>query len=421
MVRPMQKTATKISRLSIFLIGLLFLGAGPGVLPRAIAAQVDPVSPLLAPSQLTLDEHLKKNVDFWIKINTQYSTSQGVIHDARYVDKVYEVILNAKGALPHIAKKKWRAVLLSLHKKWIKSSGTDMPTDLTPDEKHAFELFADVDEPDKFLKATQRKRLRFQLGQKDHFLDGLQQSGRYLPFMEEAFRRAGLPIELTRLPFVESSFNLNARSKVGASGIWQFMRSTGRLFLTINDSIDERNDPVRATEAAAQLLKMNYASLRSWPLAVTAYNHGRKGIMRAVVKVGSDQLNDVVANYRSRNFGFASSNFYPELLAVVEIEKNADHYFGLIHRSKAEDFIELKLPEGIKIQILTRFLKLDRNQIRELNPALSVAVLRGSLLIPAGYSLRLPLAKGQNREHAAQMFLAGYSQIPSTYKYVKAP
>ena len=99
------------------------------------------------------------------------------------------------------------------------------------------------------------------------------------------------------------------------------MRSTGRLFLKINDTVDERNDPVRATEAAAKLLKGNYESLRTWPLAVTAYNHGRKGMMRAVSRVGSDDLDDVVDDYHSRTFGFASSNFFTELLASIEVEK----------------------------------------------------------------------------------------------------
>jgi membrane-bound lytic murein transglycosylase D len=110
------------------------------------------------------------------------------------------------------------------------------------------------------LNAAHRKRLRFQLGQKDRFLDGLYQSGRFLSFMEDIFKKEGMPLELTRLPFVESSFNIRARSKVGASGIWQFMRSTARLFIKLSPAIDERNDPLRATEAAARLLRYNFES-----------------------------------------------------------------------------------------------------------------------------------------------------------------
>ena len=105
------------------------------------------------------------------------------------------------------------------------------------------------------------------IAHREKFEQAIKRSGRYLPLMESIFAREyNLPVELTRLPFVESSFNIRARSKVGASGIWQFMRSTGKLFLKINDGVDERNDPIRATEAAAKLLKMNFGSLKSWPL-----------------------------------------------------------------------------------------------------------------------------------------------------------
>ena len=263
------------------------------------------------PLAFAVDQRLKKNVDFWVSIYTQYDSSRGLLHDAKYIDHVYEVMdLRTGGAksskLVREHKKKWKAVLLSLHRK----QGTSQA--LTDDEKRIFDLFQDVNEPNKFLNAAHRKRLRFQLGQKENFLDGIYQSGRFLPAMEQIFKKEGMPVELTRLPFVESSFNVKARSKVGASGIWQFMRSTGRLFLTVNEALDERNDPLKATEAAAKLLKLNFESLRNWPLAVTAYNHGRKGMMRAVRRVGSEELEELVTEYHARTFGFASGNFFTE-------------------------------------------------------------------------------------------------------------
>jgi membrane-bound lytic murein transglycosylase D len=362
-----------------------------------------------------LDGRMRKNVDFWVAINTRYYTYQGLIHDAKYVDRVYEV-LDLKGApkngqhLIHAAKRKWRETLLSLHRKQAH------PETWTTDEKYVAKLFEGIDEPNKYLNAAHRKRLRFQLGQKDRFLDGLVQSGRYLPLMEEVFRKQGLPPELTRLPFVESSFNTRARSKVGASGIWQFMRYTGKLFIQINDSVDERNDPIRATEAAAKLLKLNYDSLGSWPLAVTAYNHGRKGMMRAVRRVGSASLVDIVNDYHSRTFGFSSSNFYVELLAMVEIEKNSEKYFGPVERSKPLRGVEVRVPDYVAMRDLCKFLKLDRESLRELNPALSEAVFDGGLLIPSGYLLRLPADPTLSNEAQARLFASGYSLIPDLYK-----
>ena len=267
-----------------------------------------------------MDDRLRRNVQFWVKVYTQYPASQGVIHDARYIDHVYEVVdVSGHHGMRKAkeSKRKWRAVLSRLHK--LSREGEIDVTQLSPDERHIYELFLDINEPNKFLNATHRKRLRFQLGQRDRFLDGFKQSGRYISAMEEIFKREGLPTELTRLPFVESSFNTRARSKVGASGVWQFMRSTGRLFLKVNDAVDERNDPILATQAAARLLKLNFESLNNWPLAVTAYNHGRKGMMRAVRRVGSDELEELASEHHSRSPGFASSNFFTELSAAIKL------------------------------------------------------------------------------------------------------
>src|SRR5690606_17165036 len=123
-------------------------------------------------------------------------------------------------------------------------------------------------------------RLRFQLGQSDIFKEGIVRSGQYLRQMEEIFREQGMPVELTRLPFVESSFNLKACSRVGACGIWQFMRSTAKAYMRpMNAYVDERRDPLISTRAAARKLRKNYEMLEDWPLAVTGYNHGPYGIL----------------------------------------------------------------------------------------------------------------------------------------------
>ncbi|MGK5090192.1 lytic transglycosylase domain-containing protein [Bdellovibrionota bacterium FG-2] len=378
-------------------------------------------------SPFRVDERLQKNVQFWVRIYSQYSTYQGVIHDSKYIDRIYEVIdlrSEAKEAPKKRRKRfkesqrKWTQILLSIHKK--QKAKEKFPTNLTNEERRVFEMFADIDEPDKFVNATQRKRIRMQLGQKDRFMEGLKFSGRYLPQMEQVFKAAGLPVELTRLPFVESSFNVDARSKVGASGIWQFMRSTGRLFLKINSAVDERNDPIRATEAAARLLQMNYEHLKNWPLAVTAYNHGLMGMERAVKKVGSEDLEDLVEDYRSRRFGFASTNFFTEFLAALEVEKNADRYFGPVERYSPIPAYEVKIPRALDVRVLVQFLRLDLKALDGLNPGVKDAVFTGRMLLPAGYLLRIPLPAGEappaTPESAARVFLAGYEQIPDIYK-----
>jgi membrane-bound lytic murein transglycosylase D len=374
---------------------------------------------IMPQAKFSVDDRMKRNVDFWVRIYTQYSSTQALIHDAKYIDKVYEVIdFPAEILADHRANKryskqvkaKWKDLLLSIHKK------QRHPETLTDEEKKLYQMFSDVNEPNKFYEAASRKRLRIQLGQKDHFIDGLIQSGRYLSLMEDIFQKQGLPVELTRLPFVESSFNTRARSKVGASGIWQFMRFTGKLFLKENDAVDERNDPIRATEAAARLLKGNYETLGNWPLAVTAYNHGAQGMARAVRKIGSDELEEVVADYRSRSFGFASSNFFTELLAAIEVERNSEQYFGKIDRAKPVPSIEVEIPDYIDLTELCKNTGADIEKIRDLNPGLLEPVFTGKLLLPRGYRLRLPYDGSAPSDAAAQAFKAAYDKIPAELK-----
>jgi membrane-bound lytic murein transglycosylase D len=379
-------------------------------LPLAQDVQEVKISPL----QLNVDQQLKKNVDFWIKIYSFYTTSQGLIHDAKYIDHIYEVLdFRSSGRTSQKVKKakqKWRAVLLSLHRK------QNHPEQMTEEERQVFELYQDIQDPNKFLKAAHKRRLRFQLGQRNRFLEGLYQSGKYLPMMEEIFKAQGMPPELTRLPFVESSFNVKARSNVGASGIWQFMRSTARLFIQVDDVIDERNDPIRATYAAAQLLKLNYTSLQKWPLAVTAYNHGRKGLMRAVRRVGSDELERLMSEYRQRSFGFASSNFYAELLAVIEVERNAEKYFGNVDRAHALSFFEVQLPDFIGVQQLIQGVNLDPSIFKELNSSLTELVFSGQLFIPLGYPVRIPSSENEDKVLVLQQFWKNYELIPTKHK-----
>src|SRR2546423_9587556 len=116
--------------------------------------------------------------------------------------------------------------------------------------------------------------IRFQLGQADRFRAGLIRSGAWETHIAETLANLGLPAELAVLPHVESSFNPAAYSKVGAAGLWQFLRSTGRRYMRIDGAGGGRPDPFPSTEAAAQLLAYNHRVLGTWPLALTAYNHG---------------------------------------------------------------------------------------------------------------------------------------------------
>lgn len=409
-----------IRQYRLLFLAFLFISGAPIYLARA--QDPTPSIPESAQKILFADGSLKKRIDFWISVYTQYSTSEGLIHDAKYPEIVLERMdfrseQNNFTTPPKVREKErhkkieeikkfYSKLLLSIHRKQQTSQN------LSESEKRVFELYKDVKEPNKFYRAAHDKRIRFQLGQKDRFLQGLYYSGRYLSMMEKIFHSRGIPSEITRLPFVESSFNLRARSKVGASGIWQFMRSTGKLYMTINDTVDDRNDPIRATEAAAALLRQNYETLGSWPLAITAYNHGRKGLLRAVRKVGSDNLDDIIDGYRSRSFGFASSNFFTEFMAAVEVERNAQKYFGKAEREKPIEFAEFIMSDYVDIRDLATYSRIPLDTLMELNPSLTDVVFRGDRLVPTGYALRIPPGMRDK-------FLIRYNEIPTNRKFSK--
>ncbi len=366
---------------------------------------------------------LRERALFWVQIYSKFSTTQGLLHDARYPNVIYEEMdfENPKRNRPaavRAAKERYKKILMALHESGVETNPRKME-DLSSDEKRIYDLFLPIREPNKFLAASHYKRMRFQLGQKDRFVQGLKDSGRYLPFMEEIFIQRGLPFELTRLPFVESSFNTRAISKVGASGIWQFMPSSARYFIEIDSAVDERNDPLRATEAASGLLKINYQSLFSWPLAVTAYNHGRTSLMKAVRKLGTDSLEDLIVLNKAKTFGFASSNFFACLLAAIEVERNAEKYFGPLDRERPHLFYEVKLPQSILLKDLISFMKIKRSEVLDLNPGITLEGLQSKVRLPKGYRLRLATQGSGTRADAARkerVFKAGFSKIPKTYK-----
>lgn len=342
---------------------------------------------------------LEDRVRFWKDIYTKYTSDQGVLHDRYNYEIVYEVIdfgpIMADKSLNARQKERAREKLVDERRNAISAklkrlAQAKSPIGLQLDEIQLWHLFEKVGDPHKFENAANPKRIRFQLGQRDKFYTGIYHSGRYLREMERIFREERLPIELTRLPFVESSFNIHARSKVGASGVWQFMRRTARPFLKLTREIDERNDPIKATRASARLLRQNYQMLRSWPLAVTAYNHGANGVRRIVQKMGTDDIVEIVSRYSSKTFGFASENFYACFLAALEVERDANKYFKDPKWAPELDVVEIRLRKPMQFSLLVEFFDGDRQATELANPHILARARKGRAHIPPGHFVRVP-------------------------------
>ena len=326
-----------------------------------------------------------------------------MVHDIRNLEIVYEVVYLGEKPLSRRArerklektKKKYRNILRRIAK-------TKNKAQLKGDDKRVFALVKKD-----FYRAS--RNIRAQLGQKDRFREGIERSGLYMDEIKRIFKEFNLPVELSLLPHVESSFQIGAYSSAGAAGIWQFTRGTGRLFMRVGYDVDERRDPILATYGAAKLLKKNFQSVGSWPLAITAYNHGLQGMKRAKKRFGSDIVK-VIAKYKSRTFGFASQNFYAEFLAALHVIKNQNKYFPKLVIKKPIRKVSLVLPDYIHIRTAMNYFNMSREELAEANPSLRRPVLNGEKRIPKGFVFQAPLRKIDN-------LMARYGQIPQKVKY----
>ncbi len=349
-------------------------------------------------SAFAVPKGMEARVQFWKDIYTKYTSDQGVLHDSLIVSLVYGTIdftdIMLRTDLSPRDKERARRDRLTEKKQEIqvrllRLQETTDPSSLQGEDRRLWEMFEKVDGANKFIEASQKGRLRFQLGQRSQFAEGIRQSGRYLRQMEEIFRQEGMPIELTRLPFVESSFNLNARSKVGASGVWQFMRGSARPYMRMDSSADERNDPLRATRSAAKKLRTNYQMLKLWPLAVTGYNHGPSGVLRLTQNVGTTDIVELLDVRRGR-FGFASANFYASFLAALEVEREADKYFGLIEVLPELRGAEIQLLKSQNAKVLLKYFDGDLTMAKQFNPHITAAVWSGRIPLSPKHILRVP-------------------------------
>ncbi len=355
--------------------------------------------PALAAAELPYPPALRPQVEFWKKVFGLYSTHEIAIHDTDHLDRVYSVLDYRERATPgedeilldqiekdgvNAEKERIRGILLRLDARQGNAA------DLDAEERRIWELFTDDNDPRRFAEAAAKDRIRAQRGLKERFAEGVRVSRRYLDEMEGIFRTTGVPVELTRLPLVESCFDIDAYSKVGAAGIWQFMPATGRSYMRIAGVVDERRDPLRATRGAARHLAENYDALGTWPLAITAYNHGRAGMRRAVRETGTTDIETIVRVYRGPLFGFASRNFYAEFLAALEVEKEHRDYFGELRFEPPFRSEEVVLDRLLAGRAAANCAGVAPEDMAELNPAVDSVVFQGKGNLPRGYLVRVP-------------------------------
>lgn len=364
-------------------VALLFAGSTCLAADEA-RATVSTSSHFVRPAELDAD------VRFWQRVYTEAGTDGGFIHDDAHLEVVYEQLtlpadLSARARSRRVddSKAKYAAILRKLA-----NIPAGSAVELTAEESRVRNLWPKSASRDTLLLAA--RSVRFQLGQANRFKEGLIRSGQWMPQIQKIFESQGLPKELAALPHVESSFNPYAYSKVGAAGMWQFMRGTGKRFLRIDNAVDERLDPYKSSVAAASFLEQNYSILGKWPLALTAYNHGPAGMRRAVDKLGTDDIAVIVRQYESRTFGFASRNFYLAFLAALEIDSNPEKFFGALNRNPIDNSQLVIMPDYMSMPSLVSALGSNADELKRLNPSLLPSVWNGSRRIPRGFEFRAP-------------------------------
>jgi len=374
-----------------------------------------------APSAFPRPAALAPAVAFWTRVYTQIDTGSGFIHDDRRLDVVYQVLRLDADAAPAAQDKAIQRALAD-YRKALASLADGKRSRLTETERRALRAWGRAAKP-AALKAA-AERVRFQRGQADRFNGGLARAAKWRRHIEAIFRKQGLPTELAALPHVESSYNPKARSGAGAAGLWQLMPATAERYLHVDKARDERLDPYKSSDAAARLLQHNYSVLNSWPLALTAYNHGLSGMRRAVLNTGTEDIARIIERYDGDSFGFASRNFYPAFLAALDVSRAPESYFGKNREKFGPQPITVRTGAYLPADSVASAFGADTQQLCSLNPDLPRTVWRGKLFIPKGYPLHLPpshtLVQAKT-EMARLARTAGYqSQRPDIYHEVRA-
>jgi membrane-bound lytic murein transglycosylase D len=287
-------------------------------------------------TNFSIDKYFKDRVHFWFRIYTQFTSNQVVIHDKENLALVYNVVdFNdiANSDLNRYVKAKLQAKLSLEQTRKIKSDFTKLSKSFSNLSSSQKQLLDKVKKVFRVPSGKRRRKsffigladnLRTQTGQRDMIERGVIRAIPYFPYLEEKIKLFNIPKELLAIPFLESSFNPNAHSKVGASGAWQFMPFISSLFMPPrNKYLDYRRNIFVSSISAFDLLRENKMILKRWDLAVTAYNSGTKHLLKAKKQFIKNKkefnLQNYLEYYDHDHIGFASKNFYAEFLALVHV------------------------------------------------------------------------------------------------------
>jgi membrane-bound lytic murein transglycosylase D len=304
-------------------------------------------------NEFQVSKYFYPTVNFWFLIYTQFSSHHVIIHDTNDLSLIYKVLdfsnlisKNLPGSTTYVLKQKLTTEKISELKRSLDIL-IENPFSLRPEAKTIYGYLKSSGVKIPINKKSRKKffiglkdNMRSQTGQRNYIKEGIVRSLPFKPFLNYYFNEHKLPKELLAIPFLESSFNPNAESKAGALGAWQFMPHIATYYLpkrAMTPVIDYRSNVGVISIAAAILMKQNFQIMRSWDLAVTAYNSGTKHLIKTKrelsPKISPVSLEHIIRHSDSEHFGFASKNFYSEFLALVHALAYEEELFHEIHEN----------------------------------------------------------------------------------------
>jgi membrane-bound lytic murein transglycosylase D len=346
---------------------------------------------------------LEPAIRFWKDVFGRWNQDHVVFFDGRDLSRVYEI----RRLPPSDGTRLRERERESLRAAWKQDLRADLETlgrssvdydALTGRRYRLFTLWDGSRDPETYRSAAET--IRSQRGTREQFAEGVARSNRYLKAFRRILAEEGVPQELVFLPHVESSYRWNARSSVGAVGMWQFMASTARKYIVVDQAVDERLDPFTAARAAARYLKDAKEELGTWPLAITSYNHGVDGIRSAILATGTRDIANIIARYDGPLFGFAGRNFYPEFLAAMEVAEALIANPEDLELDSPTVFGTFSLPAYVKVPHLLSAFGLKAEELRRMNPSISGHAWSGDLHLTKGMDLKLPAGTERRAEAA---------------------
>lgn len=336
-----------------------------------------------------IPKKLKDRVHFWFDIYTIHDSKTAVIHDSEDLRVVYMALdtneigdseLNSSTKYSLI--KRYRKEYYNYYKKALEKLAKGKC------QSHYCKKVLKIYRKNKIKipkrKSTRRsffkkkiENLRVQTGQKDKIFNGILNIQRHNPTLNKIFEMHNVPKELLAIALLESSFNTKAKSKVNATGPWQFMKGVGKHFMVINRNIDQRKSAFISTTAALHLLKQNKKILKRWDLAINAYNSGTGNILKGIRRLRKRGIRnpgvvDLIEKYNSNVYKFAGKNFYSEFLALAYIYDYRDVVYKGVDFKGSDKTLEPYLTKcRVNLKSTIKNLKSSRFNLKKMNSHLA--------------------------------------------------